>query len=457
MMKKRRLTYVISVTLLALVCIAPLMGNQAVWGANGKVKIKVWTINRADADYMTAMVNQFNKTHKNLEIDYQIYSDNYLQVLQLALATGDGPDVFMDGAGAFEALYPQGKLAPLDKYLTPANKKRFGKEGFIEGINVIGGKTYSLPAIGTTARLIYNKGIFKEVGIKAPPKSLPEMVRDAKLISDKLSSKGVYGFAQNLKSPNQGLSRSIDFILMRSGGVREGYDFKKGRYDFNGYKPILKAYREMFGSNAVFPGCESLDIDPLRTQFANGKIGMYISWTHSEPGVYLNQFPTKENWDIAQLPTIAGVVRGAQRINLACRWYLMNKATKHPQQAFEVLNFIYSDQLLSGYYTKGLGMVTVPSVLAKAKVPQTVKKWPALKFTKYDKVFPSLPIGVIPEGRDMYTVFAEIIFGQVEIDKGIEDLNTRYNAALEKAVKSGKTAPVKYANYDPLQPSKNLK
>jgi multiple sugar transport system substrate-binding protein len=456
-MKKRQLAYAISFLLAALICITPVTGGQTVWGANQKVKIKVWTINRSDADYMTPMINQFNKTHQDIEIDYQIYSDNYLQVLELALATGDGPDVFMDGAGAFEALYPQGKLAPLDKFLTPANKKRFGKEGFIEGINVIKGKTYSLPAIGTTARLIYNRGIFKKVGIKAPPKSLAEMVRDAKLISNKLSGKGIYGFAQNLKTPSQGLSRSIDFILMRSGGVREGYNFKKGCYDFTGYKPILQAYREMFCSNAVFPGCESLDIDPLRTQFASGKIGMYISWTHSEPGVYMNQFPTKEDWDVAQLPTIDGVVRGAQRINLACRWYLMNKATKHPQKAFEVLNFIYSDKLLSGYYTHGLGMVTVPSVLAKAQVPPTVKKWPALKFTKYDKVFPSLPIGVLPEGRDMYTVFAGLIFGQGDIDKEIQDLNTRYNAALEKAIKSGKTAPVKYANYFPLQPSKNLK
>jgi multiple sugar transport system substrate-binding protein len=433
------------------------LGDGSVFGANAKTKIKVWTINRHDAEYMTEMVSKFNKTHKTIEIDYQIYTDNFLQALELALATGEGPDIFMDGAGAFEKLYPQGKLLPLNKYISAATKKRFGNDNFIEGINVFDGKIYSLPAIGTTPRLIYNKGIFKKVGIKAPPKSLDEMVQAARLISNKLSGEGVYGFAQNLKSPYSGLSRSIDYILMRSSGNREGYDYKNGKYDFIKYKPILQAYKEMFASNAAFPGCESLDIDPLRTLFANGKIGMYISWTHSEPGVYANQFPTKEEWDMAQLPTIDGTVKGAQRINLAGRWYLINKATKHPKQAFEVFNFIYSDELLSGYNKNGLGIVMVPSVLKKGDEPATVKKWPALKFTQYDKIYPPIPIGVQPEGQDMYTVFMAIIYGMNGVDKGLADLNTRYNAAYDKAIKDGKITRIKYPQFNPLEPAKSLK
>ena len=71
----------------------------------------------------------------------------------------------------------------------------------------------------------------------------------------------------------------------------------------------------MFTNGGAFPGCESLDIDPLRSQFANGKIGMYISWTHSDPA-YESQFPTTEDWDGAQLPTIDGTVKGSQHMLL---------------------------------------------------------------------------------------------------------------------------------------------
>jgi multiple sugar transport system substrate-binding protein len=428
------------------------------WGttyaAAPKVKIKVWTMNRHDAEYMTAMVNQFNKQNKdNIEIVYQIFTDNYQQTLDLAYATGEAPDVFMDATGVYEKRLPAGDLAALDSYLTPAFKKRFGNGAFLDGINMEKGSVYSLPAIGTTPRLIYNKSIFKRAGIKSPPRTVAEMARDAKLISTKLSKEGIFGYAQNFKNPTQALSRSVDYIMMRSGGVREGYDFKTGKFDFTGYKPILQAYKEIFSSNGAFPGCESLDIDPLRTQFAAGKIGMYISWTHSEPGVYQNQFPTKEAWDMAPLPTIRGV-KGSNRINLAGRFWLMNSKTKSSKDAWKVMEFLYSDSLLGGYYERGLGLVMVPSAVKKAKKPETVQKWPAIQFDKHDKIWPNIPLNVRPEGKDMYQVFAEIIFGATDLDRGIADLNARYNQAFDKAVSEHKSTRVVYPNFNPAEPGK---
>jgi multiple sugar transport system substrate-binding protein len=423
--------------------------------SQAKTVIKVWTLNRADQDYMNSKIAQFNKENQdNIQIDYQIYAENYNQSLDIALATNEGPDIFFDGGTAFQDHLPKGDLAPLNKYVTPDYKKRFGDGAFLEGINVIDGNIYSLPAIGTTPRLFYNKGIFEKAGIAAPPKSLDEMVQDAKQITSKLKGQGIYGFAANLKNPAQAYSRSIDYILMRSGGVEAGYDFVNGKYDFTGYKPILNAYREIFTSGAAFPGSESLDIDPLRTQFAAGKIGMYISWTHSEPGVYMNQFPTKENWDVAQLPTIDGTVKGTQHINLAGRWFLMNAHSKNQDKAWKVMEFLYSDDLLSGYYKNGLGMVTLPSVLQKAEKPDTVKKWPNLELTEKDKIWPAVPIGVKPEGNDMYFVFNAIILGAMDVDKGIADLNTRYNAAYDKALKDGKTKKIQYPNFTPDNPGK---
>lgn len=429
--------------------------GQSLAASSSKIKIKVWTMNRSDAEYMITMVNQFNKTNKdNIEIDYQIYSDNYQQTLDLAYATNESPDVFMDATGVYEKRLPSGHLTPLNSFLTATFKKRFGSGAFLEGINMDKGKIYSMPSIGTTARLIYNKGIFQQVGISGPPATLAEMVKDAKLISDKLRKQGIYGYAQNLKNPTQALSRSFDYILMRSGGVREGYDFRTGKFDFTGYKPILQAYKEIFTSNAAFPGCESLDIDPLRTQFAAGKIGMYISWTHSEPGVYQHQFPTKENWDIAPLPTITGKAQGSNRINLAGRFWLMSSKTKHPKEAWKVMEFLYSDELLAEYHERGLGLVMVPSVVAKAKEPETIKKWPAIKFDKHDKIWPNIPLDVRPEGKDMYQVFAQIIFGVTDLNQGIDDLNHRYNTAFEKAIREGRTTRIVYPNFDPAEPAR---
>ncbi|WP_080832639.1 ABC transporter substrate-binding protein [Cohnella massiliensis] len=429
--------------------------GESVSDTAAKTKIKVWTMNRADQEYMKEKIDAFNAENPdNIEIDYQIYAENYTQSLDIALATNEGPDVFFDGATAFNDNLPKGNLAPFNDYLTLEFKERFGEGAFVEGINVVDGSIYSLPAISTTPRLFYNKDIFEKAGIAAPPKTLDELVQTAKQITDKLKGEGIYGFAANLKNPAQAYSRSIDYILMRSGGAEAGFDFKAGKYDFGGYKPILEAYREIFTSGAAFPGSESLDIDPLRTQFAAGKIGMYISWNHSEPGVYMNQFPTEQNWDVAQLPTIDGTVSGSQHLNLAGRWYFMNAHTEHPDEAWKVMEFLYSDELLTGYHENGLGLVMVPSVLEKAQAPQTIQNWPELALTDKDKIWPALPTGVTPEGNDMYFVFNAIVLGALDVDKGIADLNERYNAAYEKAVADGKAKRIQYPDFDPANPGK---
>lgn len=429
--------------------------NKSAEKSGEKTVIKVWTMNRADQDYMKAKIEAFNHSNPdNIEIDYQIYAENYTQSLDIAFATNEGPDVFFDGATAFYDHLPKGNLAPINDYLTAEYKQRFGEGAFVEGINMIDGNIYSLPAISTTPRLFYNKDIFEKAGIASPPATLDEMVQVSKQITDNLKGEGIYGFSANMKTPMQAFSRSIDYILMRSGGVEAGYDFANAKYDFSSYKPILEAYREIFTSGAAFPGSESLDIDPLRTQFAAGKIGMYISWNHSEPGVYMNQFPTDQNWDVAPLPTIDGTAKGSQHLNLAGRWYFVSAHTKHPDEAWKVMAFIYSDDLLAGYHENGLGLVMVPSVLEKANKPETIQKWPGLALTDKDRIWPPLPTNVKPEGNDMYFIFNAIILGAMDIDKGIEDLNERYNAAYDKAIADGKTNRIHYPDFDPANPGK---
>lgn len=420
--------------------------------------ITIWTLNRHDADYMNSVIQKINEENPDINVEYKIYTENFEQAVEIAFATNEAPDILFDGASIYAKFIGQGKYEPLDEYLTDEIKARFGEDSFLEGINMYNGKIYSLPAIGTTARLIYNKGIFEKAGITEVPKTVDEMAETAIIISEKLKSEGIYGFAQNLKSPSGGLNRSIDFILMRSGGNYRGYDFRTGRYDFMPYKPILEAYQKMFTNGGAFPGCESLDIDPLRSQFANGKIGMYISWTHSEPGVYENQFPTTEDWDVAQLPTIDGTVKGSQHLLLAGRWFLMNANSKNKDKAWRVMTALYSDEVLKGYHEKGLGNVTVKRVLDKiTKQPDTIAKRPNLAFTSDDKIWPPAPsdmASIIPEGKAMYDVFAELIFGvENDFDGVLKDLTDRYNKALDNAIESGIVKEIKYPDFDPKNPA----
>ncbi|TBL80570.1 ABC transporter substrate-binding protein [Paenibacillus thalictri] len=427
--------------------------------AQAATKIKIWTQNRHDQVYMTDKIAKFNKENKDgIEIDYQMYTDNYIQTLDMAFATNDAPDIIQDGQNALKKYYPMGFAAPLDSYLKPEDKARYGPGAFVDNINMYDGKIYSMPLSGTTTRLIYNKGIFKKAGIAAPPKTLAELVDTAKTITDKLKGEGIYGYAQNFKSPASALQRSIDMIVTRDGGVEAGYDFATGKFDFASYKPVLQAYRDMFVKGAMFPGTESLDIDPLRTQFAAGKIGMYISWTHAEPGVYKDQFPTKEDWDVAPLPTADGTAKGSQMLQ-GGTGYFMNAKSKNLDKAWKVMQYLYSDDVEIGYHEAGYGSIMIPTVLQKAKQPDTIKQRPGLAFTDSDKLWPAIPLNVKPEGQDMYQVFVGYMLGAKEysdLDKTLEDLKTRYNTAFDKAVADGSSKRIVYAGFDPKDPTKAM-
>ena len=421
-------------------------------GAGEKITISYWTTNRHDQAYMTPLIEKFNETNdKNIYIDFQVYADNYAQMLDLAFSTGTAPDVYqLAGTDTLDdVVNKKGQLLDLAPYMDDAYKARFGEGAFVEGINALGDGIYSLPYTASAARLFYNQDILDRVGIETPPATLEELVAAAEKITKELGGEGIYGFSGNFKSAASAVTRSIDEIVMRSGGARAGFDFKTGAYDFTSYKPVLEAFRKMFAAGVAFPGSESLDIDPLRTQFAAGNIAMYISISHAEPGVYASQFPTDVNWNCTQLPTVNGKVEGKQQLWFGGSNLGVNPGTKYPAEAWEVMKFLHSDEVMGPYYTAGLGTVMIPSAVKDVQPPESIQKMPDLAINADDQNWPPLPGGVIVEGKDYYTLCVECIFGMADIDKAIEDLNTRYNAAYDKVIAGGAERIV-YPNFDPM-------
>ncbi|MFR9161853.1 MAG: ABC transporter substrate-binding protein [Ruthenibacterium lactatiformans] len=419
--------------------------------AEGKITISYWTTNRHDQAYMTPLIESSMRPTTKISTLISVYADNYSQMLDLAFSTNTAPDVYqLAGTDPIEVVVKEkGQLLDLAPYMDDEYRARFGEGAFVEGINALGDGIYSLPYTASAARLFYNQDIFDRVGIDGPPQTLDELVADAKLVTEQLGSEGIYGIAGNFKSAASSVARSIDMIVMRSGGTRGGFDYKTGTYDFSSYKPVLEAFKEMFATGVSFRR-ESLDIDPLRTQFAAGNIAMYISISHAEPGVYASQFPTDANWNCAQLPTVNGKVEGKQQLWFGGSNLGINPATEHPDEAWEVMKFLHSDEVMGPYHTAGLGTVMIPSAVESAEAPESIEKMPNLAINADDQNWPPLPAGVVVEGKDYYTTCVECIFGVTDIDSAIEDLNTRYNAAYDKLVDGGAERIV-YPNFDPLK------
>lgn len=409
-----------------------------------KTKLVYWTFQRHDADYIKEKVDAFNATNEdNIEVEMTMMAENYAQSLDLAFASDQAPDVF--AAQRQAEFYAKGYFEPLNDYLTDELKAKY--EGFVhEGGNQFENNIISLPNVGNTIRLVYNVDIFEQAGLK-PPKSLDEMVAAAKKITEIGKADGIYGWSLPYKSPSSALSRSADKIAEMNGFHRSGFDFKTARYDFSGFKPIIEAFRQMSADGSVLPGSESLDMDPMRAQFAEGKIGMYISYS-TEPGVYNTQFPPKIRWDATLVPTVDGGEPKGAIDPAALTWLSMSSESKNKEAAWKFMFYMYQEEVLRGYHEAGLGISLLPHVLEGAKEPDVPGITNFLP-TKYDADWPVAPAGITPEGKTWHEEFARYILSGGDLDQIISQLNASYNAALDKAVAAGEVKVAADPSFDP--------
>lgn len=425
-----------------------------------KTVINIWSKDRHDADYVQGKIDEYNETNKdNIKVEYSLYTDNYQQAVDMAAQNGELPDILVHQDGIFDKYFPSNQWADISTLMDDEMKDYFAEE-IISGYNEFDGKIYFIPTTGGTCRLFYNKEIFDKVGIANPPKTLEELVEDAKLITSELKDEGIYGFAQNMKGAQSALARSMCVELQRETGMNLGYDFKNGRYDFTGWADTLKLWKELLSEEVAFPGCESLDIDPLRTQFAAGKIGMYMSYTSAEPGVYENQFPMDSSkWDVAPIPTVGGEAIGKQHGGYG-GGYIFNADSPNLEKAFKAYKDIFTtEEYLTGYYEGGYGVSIIPQIIEKANPSENYKNKEWLRInSETDAVLPKPPhaafaSGMVVEGEDMYKTAESIYYGDADIESTLQDLTDRYNKAYEEAIKNGTGHEIKIENYDPMNPT----
>lgn len=435
-------------------------GNGSASQSGEKTVINIWSKDRHDANYVQQKVDEYNKNNTdNVEVVYTLYTDNYKQAIDMAAQNGELPDILVYQGEAFNKYRLNGNWADIYPFMDDDMKEYFSSVIF-PGYNEFDGKLYFLPTTGSTCRLFYNKEIFDRVGIDGPPETLEEMVEDAKLITSELKGEGIYGFAENMKSANSALLRSMVIGLQRETGHPYGYDFAAGAYDFTDWADDLALWTELLSDECALPGCESLDIDPLRTQFAAGKIGMYFSYTHAEPGVYENQFPMDSSkWDVAPIPTSGGKEIGKQYYE-ATSAYMFNADSANLEQAFKTYKDIFTtEDYLIGYYEGGFGVSILPQIIEKAKPSENfqTKKWLQIN-PETDALLPKPPhtaftAGMIVEGEDMYKTAESIYYGGADIQSTLQDLTDRYNKAYQDAIANGSGYEIKIENYDPMNPT----
>ena len=414
----------------------------------GAKTIEVWSEDRHDLDYIESMIDKYNKTNEDgIFINLTIISDDYENMVKLAIDSGTAPDIV--GANAFPLFkfIDNDLFVPLNDYIDADQEYQKVNEPYehsYEGANAHDGKIYHVySGMRSGVRVEYNKDLLAKDGYDEIPAKLSDYIDMAKDVTEK-GNGDVYGIGFTSASP---FERLLEMSAQVSGIYY--YDYTKGKFDFSGYKEILEQGKRFMTENIAYP--DQQGVDNMRALFAQGKFALWSN-ASQEAGVFTQQIPIdKFEWGVAQVPSLTGEIKGALQTTPS-KSYAILSSSKQKDLAWKVISYFQSEEFTKGYLEKGYCLpITdyMDGIIDKSKTGRLAD----FSMLDYESVYPTVP-NVNLTGDDYRTVLWNAVMGYVEIDDAIKDLNTRYNEALDADVKAGNSKRLVISDYDPMHPDK---
>jgi len=421
--------------------------------ASGEVTtIEVWSNNRHDQDYMTAMVEAFNARHTGVQINYTVMADDWQNSVQLAYQANTAPDVITISASDGMKLSDyvnSGMFVSLNDYITADTQFQTVTDCYnhlYEGLNAIGDSIYWVPnGVRSGTRIEYNIGLIQAAGYTAIPSTLGELVTLCKDVTT-AGNGDTYGVAFTSSGP---FGRWLDGVGEMSGNTHGGYDYVNGVYDFTSWKALLETAAQLYTDGSVLPGSETQGVDNSRALFAEGSFAVWGN-ASQEAGVFTKQFPCAFEWGVAELPTLTGEVTGALSCTPNFAWTMLSSC-ENKDAAWQVISYFSSEEFLKGYFEGGYS-APISTYMAGVIDSTVVGRLADFALTEYEDVYPTTP-SITLEGDDYPTVFFQVIMGNINVDDAIADLNTRYNDALTRGLEAGSCTRLVISDFDPLNPS----
>ncbi len=398
--------------------------------------IQVWSNNASTKEEDEKLIEDFNNgagKEKGIKIEYKIYGADYANVLSVALAADQGPNLFKVPQVSLAQYATVGYILPLEDM--PGGKdyiKTFGNS-LQAGYNIIKGKTYTVPQSISTLGVAYNKDLLKKNGFNNPPATWSELEEMAKTITKNGNGKE-FGFIEGLKSIGYA---SVNGIWQYASSIGHNeFDQATGKFDFSSMKPFIERLSNMKKAGYWFPGSEGLNNDAARAQFAEGNIGFKLSASW-DAGVWKEQFPSKMEW---------GICRPVEDTNTKYKNYtyqtfsfaIGSKSKDKKEKALEVLKLFTSDEAAATLYEDGKAIPYKADIVKNAKNKPTTKNFDAFADISDAYLYPLTPKGDLKlEGDSVENVLAKLIIQGGDIKGGLADLDKRYNDALDKAVAKG--------------------
>jgi len=428
----------------------------------------------------------YQEAHPNITIQYDPLPWSEInQIVPLGVQSGDAHDIFAmpEDVPSAQAV-AEGWVAPLDDIIPDfaAWKERFPLGSFMDGVHVFDGKTYTFPQTSSKrywTMMFYNTAHLEQAGYDPESERLTwDQYREA---ARKITEQGqgqYYGVVFGGQSTGRfgTFVRNFGRMAGASAGGSLGFediDWRTGEFVYTSdeYLAAIDLLVGLQADGSIFPGSMSLNDAEAWSQFPQGIAGMILE------GPWVIPQWQRENPDFSFGLASQPVPNSGDPIPMTYEETGSNQlwvysGSPYKNVAGDMLSYIGSveGQVAIMAATKGFLRALVPEAaeIAQASVPLDPYAGEALAL--YDeqlRLGPMVPVRnpaasqVALERRpltpDLGQLVQGILSGQIDdVPAAMEDLQSRANAELERAITAAQDAGAEvsrddfiFSNWDP--------
>jgi multiple sugar transport system substrate-binding protein len=233
-----------------------------------KTEVNFWYLwNGKEAESLETLISEFNASQDLYTVKGLSVPD--VQKVVVALSTGNGPDITDNFSSNTASYAEKGIIEPLDEYIKRDN---YDVSDFVPAALKSGqykDVTYALPININFNMMFYNKKLFADAGITAPPKTDKELLDDAIKLTQVNADKTI----KVLGFPDFPFVYYVNPMTFAMGGELATADGTLTPNNPGSIAAInlIKAYREKFGIDNIMKFNSSSKYLDATDPFISGK------------------------------------------------------------------------------------------------------------------------------------------------------------------------------------------
>jgi multiple sugar transport system substrate-binding protein len=319
---------------MALAALVVLAISSIASAGTGVTTLSMWA-RSDDAAWLPNVVNEYNSTHKNIQLKLTLVPyANLVQKYSAAASGGSGPDVAVVEISLLPQFVQSGWLQDLTSRahglsyyskFSAAHKSQATYKGSL----------YALPFSGDVSVLYWNKDLFRQAGLNAnqPPRTWAEIARDAKKI--RALGSNYYGYFFSGACGGCMSFTMLPYVWANGGEVLK----PSGGASFSPNSQLaaaLRFYRRLWTNKVVPIEAQTEGGSDQFGPFFSGKTGMFVQGTFPY-GVLRKDHPSV-HFGVTLVPS----TDGKRAASFAGGDDLAITKTAHTSEAWAVLRWMTS-------------------------------------------------------------------------------------------------------------------